>query len=84
MANGIFRVGGATEDKIFESPYSVDYPEDWTFDETTEITLCSDLDGANSIECNIHNLKLGYSIDSLKSPVDLIEKGFHSFIFANH
>lgn len=48
----------------------------WSFDDTTEISVCSDMSGASPIGCTIHHLKVAYSINSISSAVDFIGKGF--------
>ena len=69
-------MGGAIDDDVFENPFSLALNQDWTFDETTEITVCSDLDEDKSIQCKVHNLKVGYSINSIPTAIDLIDKSF--------
>ena len=48
----------------------------WNFDASTEITVCSDLNKADSIGCAIYNLKVAYSTIPWTVSSDFGAKGF--------
>ena len=81
MEDGTFLVGGSVDRALFKETFKLNYYQGWTFDETTEITICSDLNEDKSIQCDVHNLKVAYSINSITSAADLIEKSFPFFLF---
>lgn len=77
MDIGEFYGGGTIDNyQAGKSIQSLTYGPNWLFDDSTEITVCSDLNQASPIECTISNLKVGYSVNSWSSLTDLNTKGF--------
>jgi len=62
-------------------PISVTYGSDWAFDSTLKISVCSDYDGTNSIECTVQNLKVKYYFyGSVLSAIDFANQGLFLFL----
>ena len=62
-SSGNFIAGGTVGDTNFAFPFGP-FTQDtnWFFDDSTELTVCSDISGKNPIGCNIQNLQVGYSL----------------------
>ena len=69
-------------DNNFSTPglvTSLSYGSDWTFDSSTQITVCSSLNGAMGIGCIVQNLKVLYNIPSLHGLMPFTNIGLHTY-----
>ena len=75
MKTGAFLAHGLIgNDHYSVTAGSLSYDDNWIFNGSTEITICSNADGLYSIQCTIEQLKIGYSLNSF-STADIVGKG---------
>lgn len=81
METGTF-IPGAIIDKghwaVPTATGALSFDSDWIFDDSTEITVCSDIDLTNPIGCNVYHLKVESSANYYS---DFVTKGFFLFRF---
>ena len=72
MKTGAFYAHGVFGTSHLRIPVaSLSYDENWIFNESTEITICSDVGSSSSIKCSISRVKLGYSAASFRTGFDI-------------
>jgi len=75
MDSGIATAGGIIDHAPSgNSKSSLIYGSAWAFDDSTVITACSDYDQLDRIGCDVYNLKVGYSVTSFSSIIDMAMK----------
>ena len=52
------------------------YGSDWVFDDSLVISVCSDVNKANSIGCKAQNLRVFYTYFGVTSSLDFASSGF--------
>jgi len=63
---------------------TVSYHSTWKFDSTTELSVCSDYAGTNSIGCTVQNLKINYAAYSdAYSVISFANTGFYRLHFSH-
>ncbi len=63
-------LGGAYDNNNRVAKFlTVNYHSSWKFDSTTELSVCSDYGGADSIGCTVQNLKINYDAYSQTNSV---------------
>jgi len=69
---------------ILTSANGLNYGSDWEFDSSLVISVCSDLNKANSIACQAQDLKVFYRNYEVNSMITFANSGSLSFVWCSH
>ena len=84
LDTGIFTPGQISRDTHWSLPTDpgvLQFDSNWVFDDSTEITVCSDVGSAAPIGCTIYNFKVANSAEFF---ADFVTKGIFPNKFGIH